>query len=525
LSPAVEESSAGLGHRLRTPLTHIIGYSALLIEADSSSPEAVARLETVNAQAEIILRRIEHWLAPSADGGGSGERIAALRAGMAEPLSVIVRNVGTLLGESDGPAQLDVLRIARACTELVAFTQQETGTLRPASATRPVTTPRAISAPMPANPPRILVVDDNPGNRDMLDRQLGRYGYSTVCVETGAACLDALRQERIDLVLLDVMMPGVSGVELLEQIKQQSLLASIPVIMISALDEVESAAQCIELGAEDYLLKPFDPVLLRARLHSALERKRLQEEQRERTRELEKATEDLQRANDDLQSFASVASHDLQEPLRTITTTLQLFALQSGENLTSQQRDLVSMAVEGGKRMSRLISGLLAYSLSGSTEMNLGEVDCEAALLEAITNLREAIRDSGAQITHGALPVVMAHPGCLVQLFQNLVGNAIKYRSDAKPEIRITAEREGSEWVVSVEDNGIGIEEQYRRKIFQPFGRLHGHDRPGTGLGLAICERILRKSGGRIWVDSEPGAGSVFHFTAHGTPNEERAHL
>jgi signal transduction histidine kinase len=417
-----------------------------------------------------------------------------------------------------------VLRIARACTELLAFTQQDASTLRATPAPRPVITPHTIPAPMPAIPPRILVVDDNPGNRDMLDRQLGHYGYSTVCVETGAAALEALRQERIDLVLLDVMMPGVSGVEVLEQIKVQPSLAGIPVIMISALDEVESAAQCIELGAEDYLLKPFDPVLLRARLHSALERRRLQEEQRERTRELEKATQDMQRANDDLQAFASVASHDLQEPLRTITTTLQLFALQSGENLTSQQRDLVTMAVEGGKRMSRLISGLLAYSLSGSTEANLGEVDCEAALLEAITNLREAIKDSGAQITHGALPEVMAHPGCLVQLFQNLVGNAIKYRSDRRPEIRITAEREGSEWVVSVEDNGIGIDEQYKRRIFQPFGRLHGQDRPGTGLGLAICERILRKSGGRIWVDSEPGAGSVFHFTMRATQNEGRAH-
>jgi light-regulated signal transduction histidine kinase (bacteriophytochrome) len=202
-----------------------------------------------------------------------------------------------------------------------------------------------------------------------------------------------------------------------------------------------------------------------------------------------------------------------------------LFALQSGDNLTGEQRDLVTMAVEGGKRMSRLISGLLAYSLSGSAELDMGEVDCEAALLEAITNLREAIKDSGAQITHGELPVVTAHPGCMVQLFQNLVGNAIKYRSDARPEIRITAEREGSEWVFSVEDNGIGIEEKFRRRIFQPFGRLHGHDRPGTGLGLAICERIVRKSGGRIWVDSEPGEGSVFHFTARESPNGGRTPL
>jgi light-regulated signal transduction histidine kinase (bacteriophytochrome) len=270
-------------------------------------------------------------------------------------------------------------------------------------------------------------------------------------------------------------------------------------------------------------VKPFDPVLLRARLHSALERKRLQQERRERTQALEKATEDLQRANDDLQSFATAASHDLQEPLRTISTTLQLFELQSGDALSPEQRQLLSLAVEGSKRMSRLISGLLEYSRSGSTESTLGNVACEAALREALTNLRVAIEDSGATVTCGTLPVIVADPGCLVQLFQNLIGNAIKYRSEARPEIRITAQREGPEWVISVGDNGIGIAPQFRRRVFLPFGRLHGPERPGTGLGLAICERILRNSGGRIWVDSEPGEGSVFHFTARGPVAENGA--
>jgi two-component system sensor histidine kinase/response regulator len=520
MSPVLEESSAGLGHRLRTPLTHIIGYSALLLEGDCAKSE-VTRLETVNAQAEIILERIEHWLSAGLEEGGA-ERIAALRASLTEPVNVIIRTVGSLLQECEGPALLDVLRISRACTELLAFVRQEADLQRASSVPVAVSLPAPAESPLPVPAARVLVVDDNPGNRDMLNRQLGKYGYFCLGADSGLAALQTLQQERVDLVLLDVMMPGLSGVDVLQQIKAQPSLSGIPVIMISALDEVESAAQCIELGAEDYLVKPFDPVLLRARLHSALERRRLQEDQGERTKELEKATEDLRRANDDLQSFASVASHDLQEPLRTITTTLQLFALESGDDLTGEQRELLGMAVEGAKRMSRLISGLLAYSLSGSTELTLVTEDCEASLLEAITNLRESIRASGAQISHGPLPVVLAHSGCLVQLFQNLVGNAIKYRSEARPEIRISAEQEGAEWVISVADNGLGIEEHYRRRIFQPFARLHGQERPGTGLGLPICERILRKSGGRIWVESKPGQGSTFYFTARGISSEGR---
>ena len=521
MSPAVEESPASLGHRLRTPLTHIIGYSSLLIEADNSAAEITALLKKVSSQAEIILKEIEQWLPAGPPEGHNGESVALLRAAVAEPLDVAIRTVGTLMQVAESSALLDVLRIARACTELLAFVEKDTGLVRPC-APAPSSLPHLAHATHSSGE-RILVVDDNPGSRDMLHRQLCGYGYTSACAESGSDALDTLRSERIDLVLLDVIMPGQSGVDVLQQIKSQPSLAEIPVIMISALDEVESAAQCIELGAEDYLVKPFDPVLLRARLHSALERRRLQQEQRDRTQELEKATEALQRANDDLQSFASVASHDLQEPLRTVSTTLQLFQLQSGDELTPDRRQLLGLAVEGSKRMSRLISGLLAYSLSGSAETMLGSVDCEAALKEAVTNLREAIKDSGARVTSSALPVVVANPGCLIQLFQNLVGNAIKYRSEATPEIRITARREGPEWVISVSDNGIGIDPQYRRRIFQPFGRLHGQERPGTGLGLAICERILRNSGGRIWVESEPGAGSVFHFTVRAAANQEGA--
>lgn len=504
-----EETYTELRHRLRTPLTHIVGYSALLMEGDEADQEMKASLSTVNEQAESILERVGFWL--GADSDVREDRMAGLRREITQPLTVIIRTVGALAQRANGAALLDVLRIGRACTELLTFVYRQGGPgggKTPLSLARPVARESATGTEV-----RVLVIDDNPVSLDMLARQLQGYGYSAACVESGPAGLHALDDDRYDLVLLDVMMPGLGGVDVLKQIRAKPNLADIPVIMISALDEVESAAQCIELGAEDYLLKPPDPVLLRARLHSALERKRLEAERWQRTRDLEKATEALKRANEDLESFASIASHDLQEPLRTVSNTLQLFAANAA-NLPEEQRQLVELAVDGAKRMSRLISGLLAYSVSDGASENLTNVDCEAALLEAITNVREAIKDAGAQITHTELPVVKAHPGGMVRLFQNLLANAIKYRSDKRPVIRITAERDGAEWVISVEDNGIGIDKRFQRHIFQPFRRLHGQERPGTGLGLAICERIVRKSGGRIWVDSEPDEGSVFHFTA-----------
>ena len=510
MSLTLVESSVELGHRLRTPLTHIIGYSALLLQGDGTDSATAARLATVNEQADIILERIGHWLTP----GSGGDRIANLRADIAAPLTAIIRTVGALAQCAEGPALLDVLRIGRACTELLAFVQLERDAAPASHAARRSASPERSPYRMPTPASRILVVDDNPATLDMLERHLRAYGHSTVAAESGMAGLKALEDERFDLVLLDVIMPVLNGIDVLEQIKATPALAGIPVIMISALDEVESAAQCIEMGAEDYLLKPFDPVLLRARLHSALERKHLEEERLHRTKELETATEDLKRANDDLESFASVASHDLQEPLRTIAGTLELLVLECGGELTEEQRGLLTVAMDGSARMSRLISDLLEYSVSGGMEADLEHVDCEVALLEAITNLKESIRDSGAQIDHGALPLIMAHSGGLVRLLQNLVGNAIKYRSEERLEVGITAEREGADWVVSVKDNGIGIVEQHRRRIFQPFRRLHGQERPGTGLGLAICERIVRQAGGRIWVDSQPGEGSTFHFSA-----------
>jgi two-component system, chemotaxis family, sensor kinase Cph1 len=291
-------------------------------------------------------------------------------------------------------------------------------------------------------------------------------------------------------------------------------------IMMSALDELESAAHCIQMDAGDYRLKPFDPVLLRARLHSALERRRFHQAEKEHTEELERASHNLKRANEDLHRFAFAASHDLQEPLRTVITTLQMLSRDVEGDTSGEQRELVDLAVDASRRMSALISDLLEYSVASGEDRVLEVTSSEDALEGALTNLRQSIEETGATITHDPLPEILFDRAHLGQLFQNLIGNAIKYRSDQPPVIHVQATRRGDQqddqWIFSVRDNGVGIPAEHLESVFEPFRRLHGRELPGTGLGLPMCERIVKGFGGRIWAKSEPGKGSVFYFSVVG---------
>lgn len=240
---------------------------------------------------------------------------------------------------------------------------------------------------------------------------------------------------------------------------------------------------------------------------------------------LERAAAELARSNKELEQFAYVASHDLQEPLRMITSYTQLIAKRYHEKLDQDARDFMHFAVDGAMRMQKLIQGLLEYSRVGSRGKPLEPTDTGNALGGAMANLRIAIEESRAKVTHDALPTLMADPIQLTQLFQNLIGNALKFRGEAPPAIHVSAERRArpesgapnapaEEWVFHVRDNGIGIEPQYFERIFVIFQRLHTQDRyPGTGIGLAICRKIVERHGGRIWLESKPGEGTCFHFT------------
>ncbi|KKM53085.1 hypothetical protein LCGC14_1554350 [marine sediment metagenome] len=229
---------------------------------------------------------------------------------------------------------------------------------------------------------------------------------------------------------------------------------------------------------------------------------------------LKRYAAELERSNTELEQFAYVASHDLQEPLRMVANYLQLLKRRYKDKLGPDADEFIFYAVDGARRMKALISDLLVYSRVGTRGKDYEPTDWVAVFDTATVNLQEAIQESGAKVSRGALPTVMADAPQLTQLFQNLVSNAIKFRSGEAPNIHVSAVRKGDEWVFSVRDNGIGVDPQYHDRIFVIFQRLHTRtEYPGTGVGLAICKRIVERHGGRIWLESELGKGSTFYFT------------
>jgi signal transduction histidine kinase len=229
---------------------------------------------------------------------------------------------------------------------------------------------------------------------------------------------------------------------------------------------------------------------------------------------VEERTVELTRSNADLAQFAYVASHDLQEPLRMVSSFMQLIEQRYKDKLDTAGTEFINYAVDGANRMQTMISDLLTFSRVGTRGKPFEPIDCEVILDETLTNLQMAIEDSQAIITRDPLPTVMADDTQMVQLFQNLIGNAIKFRRQEQLRVHISAQAKEEEWVFSVRDNGTGIDPQYAERIFVIFQRLHSKEEyPGTGIGLAVCKRVLERHGGKIWVESQPGQGSTFYFT------------
>jgi PAS domain S-box-containing protein len=228
--------------------------------------------------------------------------------------------------------------------------------------------------------------------------------------------------------------------------------------------------------------------------------------------ERKKAEEELARTNAELEKFVLVASHDLQEPLRTTANAALLLDERHGEKLVGEAKELLGYVVSGVMNMRRLINALLVFSGIGTKPAAIAATDCRAVLTDVLANLRAIIEENGAIIDCGPLPVVKADPSQLEQVFMNLISNAIKFRGNGALQIQVEARREKSDWVISVADNGIGINPAYAEKVFEIFERLDTHY-PGTGVGLAICKKIVEGNNGRIWVESQEGKGAKFYFT------------
>jgi hypothetical protein len=375
----------------------------------------------------------------------------------------------------------------------------------------------------------ILMVDDRPDNLLALEAILKPLDLRLVRASSGEEALKHLLNEDFAVILLDVQMPGMDGFETATHVKSRDRTRHIPIIFLTAISrEVHHQLRGYDAGAVDYMAKPFEPSVLRAKVavfvdlwektrllerQSALLEERLSERDRAQHALAAQATE-LQRSNAELEQFAHVVSHDLQEPLHTLTGFLELLADEHLDALDDEGKLYVEKARGGAERMRQLVRDLLEYARVSTRAEPFERVDCDDALGRALDRLAPVLAAAGAEVEADSLPTVHGDVFQLAQVFENLIGNAVKFRGEAPPEIRVTAEQRDGDWLFAVRDNGIGIDARYGIHIFTIFQRLHSRDEyGGTGIGLAISKKIVERHGGRIWVDSEMGKGSTFCFT------------
>jgi two-component system NtrC family sensor kinase len=421
----------------------------------------------------------------------------------------------------------------------------------------------------------VLAIDDSETYLSHLKCLLLSEGYTVDAVTDPQEALRRLGESSYDLALVDLVMPVLDGIEVCRRIiaMRSHLNNPIAVLMLTGREAKEDLTRALEAGADDFVGKSSDQAVLKGRIRALLRRKFFQEEnqrileelknkeleaikaraeteaalaraaderrqhaesvaselQKAKT-ELEKANEELVRSNDELRQFAFVASHDLQEPLRSITSFCNMLKDEYHGRLDEQANNFIERIVNGAKRMKALVTDLLSYSrVSQEERVPFQEVELRDVVSDVLANLQSSLHDAGAEVAIGELPIVVGDRMQLVQLLQNLVSNAITYRSDQPPKIQIEARRHGTYWELSVRDNGIGIAPEHHQQIFEIFKRLHSRDRyPGTGIGLAVCKKIVQRHGGQITVYSRLGAGSDFRFTIPAPTEEtpdERARL
>ncbi|MBK4728295.1 response regulator [Oxynema sp. CENA135] len=370
----------------------------------------------------------------------------------------------------------------------------------------------------------ILIVDDTPDNLRVLSSLLASHGYLVRKALNGPLALQACQKQLPDLILLDIMMPEMDGYEVCNHLKSDPTTQKIPVIFISALDNPFDKVKAFNIGGADYITKPVQAEEAIARVSHQLTIAEQQRQLAEQNAQLQQLNQKLKRSNADLEQFAYHVAHDLRSPIQSIILFAELAEDRFQDCLGTKGRDYMEGIINSGLRMKDTIDNLLAYSRVELSQNNFQLTDCEQVLSEALANLAEEIRSSGAVITHSNLPTPIADRTQLVRLFQNLIGNGIKFRDTGiVPQIKIGAESIGDrEWMFSVQDNGIGIDRESFERIFEIFERLDTSKKyPGSGIGMAICKKIVERHGGKIWLESELGRGTTFYFTlpAQGSVN------
>jgi signal transduction histidine kinase len=464
-------------HDLRTPLNQIIGYSEMLVEQAEEEGQTgfVPDLQKIHTAGRQLLALLNN-------GGGGGVLPS---------------------GPDAAPAGMSLDYGQRAAAV----------TLPPAAETTELSATSATQT-------LILVVDDNEVNRDVLARPLKRQGYNVATVENGRQAMDALRDQAFDLVLLDIMMPEIDGYAVLQQIKADDTLCHIPVIMISALDDMNSVVRCIEMGAEDYLSKPFDPTLLKARIGSCLEKKRARDLEVRFTAELERSyrkLQELEKLRDDL---TRMIIHDLRTPLTSVILGMQ--TLEIAGELNEDQRDLMDIAVAGGQTLLGMINDLLDVEKleSGTMQLDysvLSAAELVTSAISQVASLAQSKKLTVVQQIAADLPPLHGDAGKLLRTLVNLLGNAIKFTpSGGAVTVEARPGEDEKTVVFSVRDTGEGIPSDAFERIFEKFGQVEsrkGGRTMSTGLGLTFCKLAVEAHGGHIGVESLPGQGSKFSFT------------
>ena len=452
--------SPQLLHDLRSPLNQIIGYAEMLAEdAEAHNDQALTTdLRKIREAGRAMVTIIEENFAPLYGGG------------------------------------------LQAATRAEARVHTETASRR-----KTVQTDTA--------PGLVLVVDDDATNRDVLSQRLKRQGHNVRTASTGPDALRLMREVPFDIVLLDIMMPDMDGYEVLRRIKSDAALIHTPVIMISALHEVESVVRCIDAGADDYLTKPFDPTLLKARIGASLERKRGRDRETVLFDELQKNYNRLQEVEKLRDDMRNMIVHDLRTPLTSVIVGVEM--LEKHGALNETQREMMSIAAGGGKTLLGMINDLLDIEKleSGTTQLQYVDLSATALVDSAVHQVASLAAESSTAITvqiPPTLPHFAGDENKLSRTLVNLIANAIKFTANGT--ITITATQENDAIRFALRDTGRGIPTEALERIFEKFGQLDSHS-GGTGLGLAFCKLAVEAHGGRIGVESEIGKGSTFSFT------------
>ena len=371
---------------------------------------------------------------------------------------------------------------------------------------------------------KILLIDDNPADAELLRRRLNKIPEFQV---EFAHCLDAesgqqaLAAEKTDCLLLDYRLGEHDGLEVLTSIR--TLGNDVPIIVLTGAGNEAVAVEVMKRGAQDYMIKDavtpevMTPKTLYRAITNAIEKVRLKRLVAEKQRELE--------------AFVSVASHDLKTPLCSVRNNVEVILdFYRDKPLDAEGNEFLVAALRMVDRMTKMLDSLLEYSRAGRSAKALGPVDLKSCMKSVVENLQALIEETPAKVIVGLMPPTVAGDEvALVQLLQNLISNGIKFGSREPVVVKVTSRREGDQWRISVEDNGIGIDAQHHAAIFAPFKRLHSRQEfDGSGIGLATCKRIVDQHGGQLSVESAVGQGATFHFTlpdapADGLDSEEPA--